>query len=91
MRQFSFCMKEITSLCLSTGFFFFKYQVLMVAPLLLTQQPPSAPPAPLPVHKIHSDDSALCQSNHSAALFPGSPSVTCLEQGIQAGMIDYSV
>lgn len=56
------------------------YQVLMAAPHPGTQPRQVAAPVPLPPGMFHSDESALCQSNHCAALCAGCPSGTCLEQ-----------
>ncbi len=56
------------------------YQVPMTASQTQTQPPQPAPLVPLPPRTSHSDESVLCQSNHSATLCPACPSVTCLEQ-----------
>lgn len=52
----------------------------MAAPQPETRPPQAAPRSPLPPYRLHSDEFALYQSNHSAALFPKFPSVTCLEE-----------
>lgn len=55
------------------------YQVLTAASRPETQPPQAAPQPPLHLYRFHSDEFALCQSNHLAALSPECPSVTCLE------------
>lgn len=59
---------------------FFGYQVLTAVLQTWTQPPQSAPLVLLPLHKSHSDEIVLCQSNHSVALCPECPSVPYLVQ-----------